>query len=62
MATETPFLHSELLRYGRLIPEDRGCQSPLFFSRVLIRYGSFTPADAGRRKDIGFCRDTGQCG
>ena len=31
MATEIPFLHTELLRDGRLTPEDRGCQLPLFF-------------------------------
>ena len=52
MVTETPFLHTELLCYGRLTPEDRGCQLPLFFSRVLLRHGSFIPEDAGRRKDM----------
>ena len=31
MATETPFLHSELLRYGRLIPEDLAASHPFFF-------------------------------
>ena len=52
MATETLFLHNEYKLYGWLTPEDRGCQSPLFFSCVLLLYGSFTPEAARSRKNM----------